>query len=52
MIILNMGTEVEFLNDSGWIVKRYSGSRAIKDIVINGSIAGIVYRDQVEIINL
>lgn len=52
MIILNMGTEVEFLNDSGWIVKRYSGSRAIKDIVMNGNIAGIVYRDQVEIINL
>lgn len=52
MIVLNMGTEVEFLNDSGWIVKRYSGSRAIKDIVMNGSIAGIVYRDQVEIINL
>lgn len=51
-IVLNLGSEVEFLTDSGWVSKRYTTSKAIKEIVVNGNIAGIVYRDQVEIINL
>lgn len=51
-IILNLGSEIEFLTDSGWVSKRYTTSKAIKDIVVSGSVAGIVYRDQVEIINL
>ena len=52
IIALNLGAEVEFINTSGWLVKRYTAEQEITSIVISNSIAGIVYRDKVEIINL
>lgn len=51
-IVLNLGSEVEFLTSGGWIMKNYTTTRTIKDIVVSGNTAGIVYRDRVEIINL
>jgi len=51
-IVLNLGSEVEFLTSNGWIMKNYTTTRTIKDIVVSGKTAGIVYRDHVEIINL
>lgn len=52
MIALNLGTEVEFINTGGWLVKRYIASQEVTNVTISDSIAGIVYRDKVEIINL
>ena len=52
IIALNLGAEVEFINTSGWLVKRYTAEQEITSIVISNSIAGIVYRDKIEIINL
>ena len=52
IIALNLGTEVEFINSDGWLVKRYSSSQVIKNIVLGDGIAGIVYRDKIELINL
>ena len=52
IIALNLGTEVEFINTSGWLVKRYVSNQEITNIVVSSNIAGIVYRDKVEIINL
>ena len=49
---LNLGTEIEFINTSGWLVKRYIGNEEITKITLSNSIAGIVFRDRVEIINL
>ena len=52
IIALNLGSEVEFINTSGWLVKRYTADQEITSIVLSNSIAGIVYRDKIEIINL
>ena len=49
---MNLGTEVEFINVDGWLVKRYVANQEITNIVVSDSIAGIIYRDKIEIINL
>lgn len=51
-IALNLGTEVHFINLNGWLIKKYVSDQEIKDIVLGGNIAGIVYRDKIEIIVL
>lgn len=52
VIALNLGTEVEFINNGGWLVKRYIANQEITNIVVSNNIAGIIYRDKIEIINL
>ena len=52
IIALNLGTEIEFINTNGWLVKRYIANQEITNIVLSDSIAGIIYRDSIEIINL
>ena len=51
-IILNLGTDIEFINTGGWLVKRYVANQEITNVVVSNNIAGIVYRDKIEIINL
>ena len=52
VIALNLGSEVEFINTNGWLVKKYIAEQEITSIVLSNSVAGIVYRDKIEIINL
>ena len=52
IIAINLGTEVEFISTDGWLVKRYVANQEFTNIVVSDSIAGIIYRDKIEIINL
>ena len=52
IIALNLGSEIEFINTDGWLVKRYISKQEITNTVVSNSIVGIVYHDKVEIINL
>lgn len=52
IIALNLGTEIEFINTDGWLVKRYIANQEITNIVLSENIAGIIYRDKIEIVNL
>ena len=52
IVAINLGTEVDFLNTTGWLVKRYNSSQEVRNIVIGRGIAGIVYIDKIEIVNL
>lgn len=52
IIALNLGTEVEFINTGGWLVKRYRANQEVSNVTVSDNIAGIIYRDKVEIINL
>lgn len=52
IIAVNLGQEIEFINTNGWLVKRYTSSQDVQSITIADGIAGIIYRDKVEIINL
>lgn len=52
IIALNLGSEVEFINTVGWLVKKYVAEQEITSVVLSNSISGIIYRDKIEIINL
>lgn len=52
IIAINLGQEIEFINTSGWLVKKYTSSQEVQKITIANGLAGIIYRDKVEIINL
>ncbi len=52
IVALNFSTEVHFVNSNGWLIKKYISSQGITDIVIGNSIAGIVYRNKIEVISL
>ena len=51
-IALNLGSEVHFIETNGWLIKKYTSSQEIRKIVITDEIAGIIYRDKIEIVNL
>ena len=52
VIAVNLGQEIEFINTRGMLLKRYSSVQEVQNVVIGNGIAGIIYKDQVEIINL
>ena len=52
VIAINLGSEVLFYNNSGWLIKRYYASQEINKIVICDDLAGIVYNDKIEIVSL
>lgn len=52
LIGLNFGNEVQIVNSNGWLVKKYTSSKEIKNIILGNSIAGIVYKNKIEIIEL
>lgn len=52
VIALNFGTELHIINTNGWLMKKYIASQEINKVVLSNKIAGIVYRDKIEIVNL
>lgn len=52
VIAVNLGTEAYFISQRGWLIKKYTSNQEIKDILISNNIAGIVYRDKIELISL
>ena len=52
IIAINLGTEVDFIGQNGWLIKRYISNQEISNILLGDTIAGIVYRDRIEIVTL
>lgn len=52
ILAVSLGQEVEIFNTSGWLIKKYTSSQDVQGIVLTNGIAGIVYRDKLEFINL
>ena len=52
VIAANYGAEVEFISIYGWLLKKYEAGQEMKDIVFSNHIAGMVYKDKLEIIHL
>lgn len=44
--------ELYFINNTGSLIKKYTTTKKIKNVVIGDNIAGVVYNDRVDIINL
>lgn len=51
-IAINLGSEIIFYNNSGWIIKKYFATQEINKIVLSDDLAGIVYNDKIELISL
>lgn len=51
-IALNMGSEIHFVTTNGWLTKKYTSEKEVKDIVLGDKIAGVVYKDKIDIVNL
>ena len=51
-IALNLSNEVQVLASNGWLLKKYVSGKQIKSVVIGDSIAGVIYKNKVEIIDL
>lgn len=52
IIAVDLGQELDFINTSGWLLKSYSSDQEVQDVVIGNGIAGIVYKDKLEFLNL
>ncbi len=52
VIGVNLGNEIYFIDTNAWLIKRYYSSQVIEKIVLGGGIAGVIYGDKIEIINL
>lgn len=52
IIAIDLGSEVLFINMNGWLIKKYNSAQDKKNIVLTDNLAGIVYRDKIEFINL
>ncbi len=49
-IAINTGSEIHFIGLNGWLIKKYSSSSEINTITLGDSIAGVVYKDKIEIV--
>lgn len=52
MIAVNLGSSALFINDIGWLVKRYEATHEIQEIELCKNIATIIYKNKVEIVSL
>ena len=49
---VNLGVEAIFVKTNGWLSKRYKSNQEIQNIILTNSIAGIVYKNKIEIVKL
>ena len=52
IVAMNFGSEVDFIDTNGWLVKKYTSAQVIRNIVICDGLAGIIYGDKVELVSL
>lgn len=52
VVAVNLGTEVHFIHVSGWLIKKYISSKEIKEVILSQNLAGIVYKDKIELVSL
>lgn len=49
-IAINTGSEIHFIGLNGWLIKKYNSPSEINNIVLGDNIAGVVYKDKIEIV--
>lgn len=52
IIAINLGTSALFINNNGWLIKKYKSSQEIQNIVLAENIAGIISKNKIEIVSL
>lgn len=49
---ISLGSEIHFIDSNGWLIKKYYANQEPSNVVISDKIAGIIYRDKIEIVKL
>ncbi len=52
VIAINVGTEIYFVDTNGWLIKRYTANQEITNVKFSESLATIIYKDKIVIIDL
>ena len=52
IIVVNTGTQIYFVDTSGWLIRKYSAKQEITNVEFSNSLAAIIYKDKVIIISL
>ena len=52
VIGINIGTEIYFVKTNGMLIKKYTSNQEVRKIVISDEVAGIIYRNKIELIKL
>ena len=51
-IAINTGSDVHFIGLNGWLIKKYNSYSEINNIILGDTVAGIIYKDKIEIIEI
>ena len=51
-IAINTGSEIHFIGLNGWLIKKYDSYNEINNILLGDSVAGIIYKDKIKIIEI
>lgn len=51
-IAINTGSQIHFIGLNGWLIKKYDSYSEINNIILGDSVAGIIYKDKIEIIEI
>ena len=52
IIAVNVGTEIYFLDTNGWLIKKYTANQEITNVKVSESLAIIIYKDRIVIVDL
>ena len=51
-IAINTSSEIHFIGLNGWLIKKYGSYSEISNILLGDSIAGVVYKNRIELIEI
>jgi len=51
-IAINTGSEIHFIGLNGWLIKKYDSYNEINNIILGDSVAGIIYKDKIKIVEI
>jgi len=51
-IAVNTGSEIHFIGLNGWLIKKYDSYGEINNIILGDSVAGIIYKDKIKIVEI
>ena len=51
IIAVNVGTEIYFLDTNGWLIKKYTANQEITNVKFSESLATIIYKDRIVIVD-
>ena len=51
-IAINTGSEIHFIGLNGWLIKKYDSYNEINNIILGDSVAAIIYKDKIKIVEI